>query len=292
MNYLEFFEEFENQFKAIQPYLEVNIPEPQGSTELFGKIFNCLDLTSLNATDNAHNIRVLCEKVKDFQKRYPDLPNVAAVCVFPVFASVSTAILKNADVKTAVVSAGFPASQTFLETKIDETKRAIFFGIDEIDIVMSIGEFLDGNYEFVANEISAIKSLIGDRHLKVIIEVGALKNDYDIWKASLLAMEAGADFIKTSTGKIEAAASPETAWIMTHAIKAFHSKREKMIGFKAAGGISQPEEALKYWLITDFVLGEEWMNNKYFRIGASRLANLMIANLIGDNKEAKLFKYF
>ncbi|WP_262487090.1 deoxyribose-phosphate aldolase [Geofilum rubicundum] len=187
--------------------------------------------------------------------------------------------MKNIPVNRAVVSASFPSAQTFLETKVEETKRAVFFGANEVDIVISVGEFLEGNYEFVGNEITTIKAVTGKAHLKVILETGALKDSASIWKASLLAMEAGADFIKTSTGKLSPAATPEAAWVMTHAIKAYAKKKSKMIGFKPAGGIATVEDALLYWAIQEQVLGEKWLSNNYFRIGASRLANQLLTEI-------------
>ncbi|HKL71131.1 MAG TPA: deoxyribose-phosphate aldolase, partial [Marinilabiliaceae bacterium] len=233
-------------------------------------------LTSLNTHDSSNSISDFCEKVITFQKNFPDYPNVAAVCVYPVFASILSAKLKGFDVNRAVVGAGFPSSQTFLETKLDECKRAIYFGANEVDVVISVGEFLEGNYEFVAEELASIKSAIGDVHLKVILETGILEKPHLIWKASLLAMEAGADFIKTSTGKTAPAATPQAAWIMSYAIRAFAQRRKRVVGFKPAGGIATVEDALLYWRIQEYVLGEKWLTPKLFRLGASRLANNLL----------------
>jgi deoxyribose-phosphate aldolase len=273
------FELFEEDFKCLPAFSIQNIIIPDKNEIILKEVFNCIDLTSLNTMDSSNGIEDFCEKVADFPKRFPNMPNVAAVCVYPVFASILASKLKNSSVNRAVVSASFPSAQTFLETKVEETKRAVFFGANEVDIVISVGEFLEGNYEFVGNEISAIKEVAGKAHLKVILETGALKDAEAIWKASLLAMEAGADFIKTSTGKLSPAATPEAAWVMTHAIKAYAQKKSKMIGFKPAGGIATVEDALLYRAIQEQVLGDKWLTNSYFRIGASRLANQLLTEI-------------
>lgn len=252
-------------------------------------IFSFIDLTTLNNTDSASLVQEFCEKLPAFKKEFPDMPMVAAVCVYPVFASVLKARLKDLDVKRATVSAGFPSSQTFLDLKVLETKKALDFGANEIDIVISVGEFLEGNYEFVMEEIKSIKSVVGDKCLKVILETGALSTAENIWEASLIAMEAGADFIKTSTGKMKPAATPEAAWVMVHAIKAYYENTGKVIGIKAAGGISTTDDALVYYSMVKDVLGEDWLTPERFRIGASRLANNLMNDLAafkGDSFEA------
>ncbi|MGQ1947374.1 deoxyribose-phosphate aldolase [Geofilum sp. OHC36d9] len=271
------FEEFSDDFAAIPVFDPARLGNSDSTANLLKKIFSCIDLTSLKTTDSSNSIETFCEKVADFPETFPEMPNVAAVCVYPVFASIPSTKLKGLSVKRAVVSACFPSSQTFLETKVDECKRAVYFGANEVDIVISAGEFLEGNYEFVAEEIASIKKVIGNALLKVILETGVLDTDENIWKASLLAMEAGADFIKTSTGKLEPAATPQAAWIMTHAILAFSKRRKRMVGFKPAGGIASVDEALVYWRIQEKVLGEEWLSPELFRIGASRLANNLLS---------------
>ncbi len=286
------FELFDEDFKNLPTYNQDSLRLPERSEALLKQIFNCIDLTSLNTTDCSNSIEDFCEKVADFPKKFPDMPNVAAVCVYPVFASILASKLKNVPVNRAVVSASFPSAQTFLETKVEETKRALFFGANEVDIVISVGEFLEGNYEFVGNEISTIKEVTGKAHLKVILETGALNDTEDIWKASLMAMEAGADFIKTSTGKMTPAATPEAAWVMTHAIKAYAQRKSKMIGFKPAGGIATVEEALLYWTIQEQVLGEKWLNKDYFRIGASRLANNLLSEIESMKGNQQTVSYF
>ncbi len=285
------FEVFEKDFAAIPPYNEALLKKEEADIDQLKFLFSCIDLTSLNAHDSSNSISDFCEKVTNFQENFPDYPNVAAVCVYPVFASILSTKLKGLDVNRAVVSAGFPSSQTFLETKLDECKRAIYFGANEVDIVISVGELLEGNYEFVAEELASIKAAIGDVHLKVILETGILEKPHLIWKASLLAMEAGADFIKTSTGKTSPAATPQAAWIMSYAIRAFAQRRKRVVGFKPAGGIATVEDALHYYRIQEYVLGEKWMTPKLFRLGASRLANNLltaIAHLEGK-PEVKWF---
>lgn len=273
MDIKEFFNSYKSDFDVINTYDESFLNRSDVSIDTLKNIFSCIDLTTLNSDDNTTNVSEFCDKVISFNKENSNLPNVAAVCVYPVFASILKSKLEPINVNRAVVSAGFPSSQTFLETKLDECKRAIYLGANEVDIVISVGEMIDGNYEFVMEEIAAIKHSLGDVHLKVILETGLLVNPELIWKASLLAMVAGADFIKTSTGKVEVSATLEAAWIMTHAIKAYHTKTKKMVGFKPAGGISTVDDALLYWNIQRTVLGDKWLTPQYFRIGASRLAN-------------------
>lgn len=266
-------------FDLLKLNLEAN------SVDVMKRIFNCLDLTSLSSDDSSNKIESFCERVVHLNDHYPDIPNVGAVCVYPVFASVLGSKLKGIDVKRAVVSAGFPSSQTFLDVKIEETKKAVFLGADEIDIVISVGEFLEGNYEFVGREIADIKLAIGkDVQLKVILETGVLRTPENIWRASILAMEAGADFIKTSTGKGYPGATPDAAWIMIHAMKAFAEKRKRKVGFKAAGGVSTVEDALVYWSIQKQILGDSWLNNSLFRIGTSRLADTLLKEVTGADK--------
>ncbi len=247
--------------------------------EIIKELFSFIDFTSLKTTDSANSIQELCDKIPDFQKKFPDIPLMAAVCVYPVFASVLKARLGNVDIKRAVVSGGFPSSQTFLDLKVLETEKALELGANEIDIVISAGEFLEGNYEMVMEEIRTIKSKIKEVPLKVIIETGALTTDENIWEASIIAMEAGADFIKTSTGKIEPAATPGAVWVMAHAIKAFYENTGKAVGLKVAGGISTTDDALIYFTLVNEVLGDAWLTPERFRIGASRLANRLLKDL-------------
>jgi len=240
------------------------------------KAFSLIDLTSLNTEDNNNRIKAICKKVNDINNHYPDIPNVAAICVFPALVSCVKENLNAPETGIASVGGGFPSSQTFLDIKIDECKRAIQAGATEVDIVLSVGEFFEENYAYCFNEIKSIKTVIGNNHLKVILETGALRSSQEIWKASILAMEAGADFIKTSTGKQSPAATTEAVYVMTRAINAFYKATGKKIGIKPAGGISTPEDALAYFAIVKENLGDEWLNSKLFRIGASRLANNLL----------------
>ncbi len=249
-------------------------------------IFSCIDLTTLKETDSADSVTAFVQKVNQFKKDYPQLPSVGAVCVYPVFAPVIHQYLKVEGVNKAVVSAGFPASQTFLDLKVLETKKAVDFGATEIDVVISVGEFLEGNYEFVYEEIRQLKEACGKAHLKVILETGAIKDTELIWQASIIAIDAGADFIKTSTGKISTAATLDAAYVMCQAIKAYHAKTGKKIGFKPAGGISTTEESVQYYAVVKDVLGTEWLNNSLFRIGASRLANHLLNSIFNEEGSA------
>ncbi len=260
--------------------------------EVLKKIFNCIDLTTLKETDSADSVTAFIQKVNDFAKEYPNIPPVGGICVFPVFAPILKQYLKVDGVNKAVVSAGFPASQTFLDLKVLETKKAVDFGANEIDVVISVGEFLEGNYEFVYEEIRQLKEACGNAHLKVILETGAIKDPELIWNASIIAMDAGADFIKTSTGKIPVAATLEAAYVMCQAIKAFNTKNKRKVGFKPAGGISETIESVNYYSIVKEILGEDWLNKDLFRIGASRLANNLLTNILKQNSNEDSIQYF
>ena len=258
-----------------------------GTPEVKKQLFNCIDLTTLKTEDSEESVLKFTERVNDLENEYPDLKNVAAICVYPNFAKIVSQSLEVESVNVACVSGGFPSSQTFTEVKVAETALALADGASEIDIVIPVGKFLGGDYEGMCDEIEEIKSVCGDRHLKVILETGALKTAENIWKASILAMYSGADFIKTSTGKQEPAATPEAAYVMCQAIKAYHEKTGRKVGFKPAGGINSVNDALTYYTIVKEVLGKEWLNNTLFRIGTSRLANLLLSDIVG--KEVKFF---
>ncbi len=256
--------------------------EKNRSKKVLKEIYTCLDLTTLKCTDNAESVLALTEKVNSLEETHPDIKNVAAICVYPNFAGIVSQSLEVDGVEVACVSGGFPSSQTFPEVKIAETALALKEGATEIDIVLSVGKFLSGDYEGVCDEIQELKDLCGDKSLKVILETGALKSAENIKKAAILSMYSGADFIKTSTGKETPGATPEAAYIMCKAIKEYYAKSGRKVGFKAAGGINSVEDALLYYNIVEDVLGKEWLNSKLFRIGTSRLANMLLDEITGE----------
>ena len=251
------------------------------------EIFHCIDLTTLKCSDSEESVMKFTEKVNEFVDKYPDLDNVAAICVYPNMAEIVSDSLEADNVKIACVSGGFPSSQTFMEVKIAETAMAIHAGAEEIDIVMPVGKFLCGDYEGMCDEIGELKDVCGEKTLKVILETGALRTASNIKKAAILAMYAGADFIKTSTGKETISATPEAALVMCEAIKEYYKETGRKVGFKAAGGIDSVKKALAYYTIVKETLGEEWLNNGLFRIGTSRLSNLLLSDIIGE--EVKFF---
>ena len=248
-------------------------------------ILNLIDLTSLNTTDNRSHILQFTGKVNSFSGRYSNIPNVAAICVFPNFVSVVNEKLTAKNVKIAAVAANFPTSQTFRSIKVNECKLAIEAGADEIDIVISVGAFLGNDFAAVADEIREIKESTGGKLLKVIVESGLLGDYENIFKASMIAMDAGADFIKTSTGKTLVSATPEAAFVMCRAISDFYAETGIKVGFKPAGGITYPSDAIGYYNIVKYCLGEEWLNNSLFRIGSSKLANNLLSEISGCNIE-------
>lgn len=265
----------------VAAWIEKKVPE--NNTEKVKKLlFNCIDLTTLNTTDSDESVMRFTEKVNKFEEEFPDLNNVAAICVYPNFAQVVKDTLEVESVKIACVSAGFPSAQTFIEVKIAETAMAIMEGADEIDIVISAGKFLSGDYETLCEEMMELKETCKEVHLKVILETGALKTAENIKKASILSMYAGADFIKTSTGKQQPAATPEAAYVMCQAIREYYELTGNKVGFKPAGGINCVNDALIYYTIVKETLGEEWLNNKLFRLGTSRLANLLLSEIKGE----------
>ncbi|MCD6346457.1 MAG: deoxyribose-phosphate aldolase, partial [Bacteroidales bacterium] len=231
--------------------------------------------------DNGATARRLCSDLNHFPEHFPDIPSVAAVCVYPSLIHEIHEELKLQSVSLAAVGAGFPSSQTFLSVKLAECELLVSKGADEIDIVLSVGRFLEGDYQKVMNEIQLIKNIIGDTHLKVILETGLLKTAQNIRMASLIAMEAGADFIKTSTGKLSPAATPEAVYVMAKAIRDYHVISGRMVGLKAAGGISSAEDALNYYYLVETLLGDDWLTPDLFRIGASRLANSLLQEITG-----------
>ena len=270
-------EDVQAELEAIREAAEKNL-----NKKMFEKALSCIDLTTLNSTDTLDSVAKFTEKVNHFPQVFPGMSNVAAICVYPNMAKAVKETLKIDGVKIAAVSGGFPSSMTFTELKIEEARLAVAAGANEIDIVVPLWAFLADDFETVYNEISATKKAIGDAHLKVILESGVLNVD-QIWQASILAIEAGADFIKTSTGKLPQAATPEAAFVMCLAIKQHFEETGKKIGFKPAGGIVTPEDAILYLTIVQEILGDEWLTPELFRIGASRLANNLLEKITGSS---------
>ena len=243
--------------------------------EVLKKIYSCIDLTTLNTTDTREDIWKFTEKVNDFEGSNPSIDNVAAVCVYPNFAKTVRESL-TANVKIACVAGGFPSSQTFLEVKIAETALAVLDGADEIDVVLNLGLFLNEEYEELTEEIDEIKEACHEAKLKVILETGALKEVKKIHDAAVLSLYSGADFIKTSTGKVYGGATLEAAYAMCIAIKNYYKKTGVKKGIKISGGVSTVEDAVNYYTIVKEILGEEWCNKDLFRVGASRLADTLL----------------
>jgi deoxyribose-phosphate aldolase len=252
---------------------------------LLMNILSLIDLTSLNITDNKSQILHLTGRVNSFSGKYSNIPNVAAICVFPNFVPVVNEKLTAKNVKIVAAAGNFPTSQTFRSVKVSECKLAVEAGADEIDIVISIGAFLGNDFATVVDEIREIKGAIKGKLLKVILETGSLGSFENIYKASMIAMDAGADFIKTSTGKTPISATPEAAFVMCKAISNFFSETGIKVGFKPSGGIVSPADAMSYYNIVNHCLGEEWLNNSLFRIGSSKLANNILSEISGDRIE-------
>lgn len=261
---------------------------PQNMTEEVKKfLFGSIELTTLKCTDNDENVMQFTQKVNEFDDQYPHLPHVATICVYPNFAGVVKETLDVEGVEIACVSGSFPSSQTYLEVKVAETAMALHEGATEIDMVLSVGKFLGGDYEGVTDEIEELKAVCGERKLKVILETGCLGSASNIKKASILAMYSGADFIKTSTGKEKVAATPEAAYVMCQAIREYYEETGRIVGFKPAGGINTVKDAVTYYTIVKEVLGEQWLTNDLLRLGTSRLANLLLSDIEGE--EVKFF---
>ena len=262
--------------------------------QVYKDCFSMMDLTTLKTDDTPASVAKLVEKVNVFHNTFPQWPYPASVCVFSNFASTVKEARKG-DFNITVVSACFPSSQSFLEVKLKEVEMAVEQGADEVDIVLALNAFLAGDYESAAEEIRQVRRVIDETagkqgrkvHLKVILETGLLKTPENIADASFLAMEAGADFIKTSTGKVDVNATPQAAYIMCECIARYHSATGKKIGFKPAGGISSAADALCYYSIVSSLLGKEWLNKELFRFGVSRVANSILSAV-----EQKTVSYF
>ena len=255
--------------------------------EVYAKALGMIDLTSLTVTDTPTKIAAMTQKVNRFHELYPDYPLPASICVYPNFAKTVAITRDNPDVHVTVVGGCFPASQSYLDVKVFECVKAVGDGADEVDIVLALNSFLDGRYDDTFKEISEIKKAITSAvkrkvTLKVILETGSLGSYENIAQAAFLAMEAGADFIKTSTGKTTVSATPEAAYIMCECISKYVTATARKVGFKPAGGISTPDDAALYYGIVDTVLGEPWLSKEYFRFGASRMANNLLGALEGE----------
>ena len=256
--------------EAVNALLEKHFQE-NFTPEVLKTIHGCIDLTSLTSLDTKESIWKLVDRVNDFEGTRPDVPNVAAICTYPLFVETVKQALTAQEVKIASVAGGFPSSQTFTEVKIAETAMAVMQGADEIDVVMNLGYFLEENYDELSEEIQEIKESCRDAKLKVILETGALQTPESIQKAAVLAVYSGADFIKTSTGKGYPGATPEAVYTMCQVLKKYHSITGKRVGIKVAGGVRTAEEAVRYYTIVKEVLGNDWLNKDLFRIGASSL---------------------
>ncbi|MBQ5455813.1 MAG: deoxyribose-phosphate aldolase [Prevotella sp.] len=272
--------------EKVRKIITEKVPE-NDRVEVKKFLMGSVELTTLKTTDSDESVLAFTEKVNQFEDAYPELPHVATICVYPCFAKIVSESLEVEGVEVACVSGSFPSSQARIEVKIAETALAVQDGATEIDIVMPVGKFLSGDYESVCDDISELKQACGDAPMKVILETGDLKTASNIKKASILSMYAGADYIKTSTGKEKISATPEAAYVMCQAIKEYYEETGIQIGFKPAGGLNTVSDALIYYTIVKEVLGEKWLTNKWLRLGTSRLANLLLSEIIG--KETKFF---
>ena len=261
---------------------------PENNTEEVKRfMFASICLTTLTTQDSAESVLEMVEKVNRFAHEYPKMPHVATIVTYPRFTKLVCESLEVDGVIPTCVSGAFPSSQALLEIKVAETAMAIRDGAENVDIVMHVGQFLRGDYETVCEEIMEQKAACGEVPMKVILETGDLGSCANIKKASILSMYSGADYIKTSTGKEKVSATPEAAYVMCQAIKEYYDETGIRIGLKPAGGINTVQDALTYYTIVKEVLGEEWLTNYYFRLGTSRLANLILSDLEG--KEVKFF---
>ena len=253
------------------------------NTDVYKFCLSAVDLTTLTCNDSVESVTAFAQKTVTFSEAYPDVPNVASICVYPSFVETVGLAVDGTPMRITSVGGGFPSSQTFLEVKMLEVAMAVENGADEVDIVLNVGKMLTGEYDEAANEVEMIRSeMDSDVVLKVILETGALKTPELIHKASLISMAAGADFIKTSTGKIDVAATPEAAVVMCQAIKLFYEQTGRKVGFKAAGGVKTPQDAALYYTIVEQILGEQWLTTDLFRIGASSAANNLLSAIVGQ----------
>ena len=277
-------EEIASRIKTV----EDNLPET-AAPEVLKLCFSIMDLTTLKSNDTVASVKALVEKANGVMEAFPGYPLPASICVYPNFASVVRDVRCCPELHVTTVAACFPSSQSFLDVKVQECRLAVRDGADEIDIVLALNHFLAGEYDAAAEEIVAVRKALDEEGekagrkitLKVILETGLLAEPDLIARASFLAMEAGADFIKTSTGKVEVNATPTAALVMCECIRLFNLKTGRKVGFKAAGGISNAKDALEYYHIVASVLGEEWLNKELFRFGVSRLGNSLVSAIEG-----------
>ncbi|MBN1989154.1 MAG: deoxyribose-phosphate aldolase [Bacteroidales bacterium] len=272
----------ENDVTSFVAKVKEEVPSYSNNKQVLTACFNAIDLTTLNATDGFERGELFAQRVNEFPQKYPNLGNVAAICVYPALVPAVRETLEAEGVSVASVAAGFPSSQTFIDIKLSECQMAMEMGADELDVVISLGSYLEGDLFSVFSELQQMVEAADEAaHVKVILETGALPSLKDVRIASFLAMEAGAHFIKTSTGKMEPAATLEAVYVMCKAIKEYHEQTGRMVGIKPAGGVVTPEDAIGYYLIVKHVLGDKWLTPEWFRLGASRLANNLVARITG-----------
>ena len=271
---------------AVKQIIEEKVPQ-NDTRDIKKFLFGSIELTTLSTTDTEEKVLRMVEKVNQFDREYPDIPHVAAVCVYPVFTELVANSLEVDGVQIAVVAGAFPSSQTFIEVKVAETALAIHDGAENVDIVMPVGKFISEDYEGISDDINELKQACGDVPMKVILETCDLGSLSNIKKASILSMYSGADYIKTSTGKEKFGATPEAVYVMAKAIKEYYNETGIVIGLKPAGGINTVMQAITYYTIVKEVCGEAWLTNELFRLGTSRLANLLLSEIEG--KEIKFF---
>ena len=286
MEYANHLKEYAPAWSAEQVAVEVarirEVAKRNANTDVWKLCYSAIDLTALECQDSRKSITEFARKAAEFYTKYPHIPNVASICVYPAFVETVGVAVDGTPMRITSVAGGFPASQTFLEVKALEVAMAVENGADEVDIVLNVGRMLTGEYDEAANEVEAIRAEMDKEIiLKVILESGALQTPELIRKAALLSMLAGTDFVKTSTGKIPVAATPEAAVVMCQAIRDYYQKTGRKVGFKAAGGVRTPEDATLYYTIIEEILGKEWLTPDLFRIGASSAANNMLTAIEG-----------
>ncbi len=282
-NFKKYNEDFNSLTKRVEDITNYTIRLSE-KISAYKNILGFIDLTALGGDDTHEKVKKLSQQAINFENKELSIPHIAAVCVYPVFARTVSEVLKKTDVKTVCVAGAFPSGQLPLHLRVKEVEYTLEQGADEIDMVISRGRLIEGDEDYVFDEISSIKAVCGETHLKVILETGELREVSLIRKACVIALLAGADFLKTSTGKIQPAATPETFLILLDSVKEYYEKTKRKIGVKPAGGIASPEDALVYYQLVEEILGENWLNNELFRIGASHLAKKVYDEIIENSK--------